>query len=557
MSTFHGLETAKRGLFAQQQALYVTSHNIANANTPGYSRQVLNMVPTDPFPAPGLNRPQIPGQMGTGVEADSIQRVRDSFLDTQYQNENNKLGYWAARSDALTKMEDIMNEPTENGLAAVMGEFWQSLSDLSAYPENEGTRKVVLQRGQAVVETFHYLNESLTTIQQDIGNEISINLQEINSILKQIADMNRQISEIEPHGYLPNDLYDQRDLLVEQLSEHIQVKVDKIPAGGNAHPNAVGLYQIQMVGSDGAGTTLVSKSDYSQFGFQSSTGLSYDVPNSIHSLTLYDENGTTEQKTIDLIESSGDSVLSSGKLRGLIESYGYQVPSLDGDGSTTKTGVYPDMLDQLDRLAYTFANIFNEIHASGYDMDGEQGTSQFFTMKDGSSVVFSDNDQKSYQGAAKDILLGHLLPSDIAASSADTAGADDVATDAGNGLNAINLANIAGFILTNTNQNLEGLPSIDLAKYSVINNGSINAFYESMIGGLGVDAQQANRLKGNSEILRESVNTNRQSVSSVSLDEEMTNIIKFQHAYNAAARQITVMDELLDKVINGMGVVGR
>ena len=100
------------------------------------------------------------------------------------------------------------------------------------------------------------------------------------------------------------------------------------------------------------------------------------------------------------------------------------------------------MLDQLDRLAYTFANIFNEIHASGYDMDGEQGTSQFFTMKDGSSVVFSDNDQKSYQGAAKDILLGNLLPSDIAASSADTAGADDVATDAGNGLNAINLANI-------------------------------------------------------------------------------------------------------------------
>ena len=256
MSTFHGLETAKRGLFAQQQALYVTSHNIANANTPGYSRQVLNMVPTDPFPAPGLNRPQIPGQMGTGVEADSIQRVRDSFLDTQYQNENNKLGYWAARSDALTKMEDIMNEPTENGLAAVMGEFWQSLSDLSAYPENEGTRKVVLQRGQAVVETFHYLNDSLTTIQQDIGNEISINLQEINSILKQIADMNRQISEIEPHGYLPNDLYDQRDLLVEQLSEHIQVKVDKIPAGGNAHPNAVGLYQIQMVGSDGVGTNL-------------------------------------------------------------------------------------------------------------------------------------------------------------------------------------------------------------------------------------------------------------------------------------------------------------
>ena len=126
MSTFHGLETAKRAMFTQQQALYVTGHNIANANTPGYSRQVLNMVPTDPFPAAAMNRPQIPGQMGTGVEAGSIQRVRDSFLDSQFRNENNKLGYWESRADALTKMEGIMNEPSENGLSAVMGEFWQS-----------------------------------------------------------------------------------------------------------------------------------------------------------------------------------------------------------------------------------------------------------------------------------------------------------------------------------------------------------------------------------------------------------------------------------------------
>ena len=236
MSTFHGLETAKRGLFAQQQALYVTSHNIANANTPGYSRQVLNMVPTDPFPAPGLNRPQIPGQMGTGVKADSIQRVRDSFLDTQYQNENNKLGYWASRSDALSKMEDIMNEPTDNGLSAVMGEFWQSLHDLSIYPENEGTRQVVFQRGQSVVDTFHYLSDSLTTIQKDIGNEIGINLQDINSILKQIGDINRQIGEVEPHGYLPNDLYDQRDLLVDQLSKQLNIKVIKV--------HLVGMLQI-------------------------------------------------------------------------------------------------------------------------------------------------------------------------------------------------------------------------------------------------------------------------------------------------------------------------
>lgn len=86
-STFHGLEVAKRGMFTQQSALYVTGHNIANANTPGYSRQRVNFVQTEPYPPASMNRPQIPGQMGTGVEAGSIERVRDSFLDIQYRGE--------------------------------------------------------------------------------------------------------------------------------------------------------------------------------------------------------------------------------------------------------------------------------------------------------------------------------------------------------------------------------------------------------------------------------------------------------------------------------------
>lgn len=102
-STFHGLEVAKRGMFTQQSALYVTGHNIANANTPGYSRQRVNFVQTEPYPPASMNRPQIPGQMGTGVEAGSIERVRESFLDIQYRGENNKLGYWEARADALKK----------------------------------------------------------------------------------------------------------------------------------------------------------------------------------------------------------------------------------------------------------------------------------------------------------------------------------------------------------------------------------------------------------------------------------------------------------------------
>src|SRR5699024_2242255 len=153
MSTFHGLEMARQALFAQQSALYTTGHNISNANTDGYSRQRVNFETTSPFPAPSRVQPQIAGQKGTGVDIGSIQRIRDHFLDVQYRNENGKLGYWETKSEALKRMENLLNEPTDEGLAAVMNEFWQSLNDLAVNPDNTGARSVVAQRGLAVAET--------------------------------------------------------------------------------------------------------------------------------------------------------------------------------------------------------------------------------------------------------------------------------------------------------------------------------------------------------------------------------------------------------------------
>lgn len=546
VSTFHGLETAKRGMFTQQNALYVTGHNIANANTPGYSRQRVNFIQTDAFPAASMNRAQIPGQLGTGVKAGSIERIRESFLDIQYRGEQNKLGYWESRATSLSKMEDIMNEPTDNGLSAVMGEFWQSLQDLSTYPEKEGTRQVVLERGQAVVDTFHFLNDSLTAIRTDLGNEISVNLKEVNSLLKQIGDLNQQIGEVEPHGYLPNDLYDQRDMLVDQLSKQMNIKVEKISSGGQSLKIAEGQYNITMVNADGTDIPLVSKSDYAQLGFEGADGLSYDVPNSIEALTIYGSQGNTKLE----FAKDGNVAFSSGKLRGLIESYGYDVTTDNGDGTSTTAvkGVYPDMLDNLDKLAYTFGSIFNEVHSKGYNLDGQSG-SKFFTLESG-----------THKGASKNIGIAQLNPKDIAASTKvkkDDLG-NIIGVDAGDGKNALNLSNISSMLLTNTQQKLEGLDeTIDLTAFTVIGTGTINTFYEGMTGQLGVDALQANRLTQNSQVLSNAVEKNRQSVSSVSLDEEMTNLIKFQHAYNAAARQITILDEILDKVINGMGVGGR
>lgn len=115
-STFMGLEASKRALFTQQSALYTTGHNVANANTKGYTRQRVNMQPTPGYPGIGLNTPQMPGFIGTGVEAGSVERVRDQFIDKQFRQESNKLGYWQSRSNAIEQMEDVLNEPSEFGL---------------------------------------------------------------------------------------------------------------------------------------------------------------------------------------------------------------------------------------------------------------------------------------------------------------------------------------------------------------------------------------------------------------------------------------------------------
>jgi len=525
-STFHGLEVAKRGMFTQQSALYVTGHNIANANTPGYSRQRVNFVQTEPYPAASMNRPQIPGQMGTGVTAGSIERIREHFLDYQYRSEANKLGYWNTRSDAIAKMEDIMNEPSEYGLGKVMTQFWESLEDLSVNPENEGARAVVRQRGIAVAESFNYLYNSLAQIRADLGKQIKTDLLEINSILKQINDLNDQIKAIEPNGYLPNDLYDKRDALVDELSKFFNVKVNKISSGGNSLDIAEGIYEISLVNRDGSTVNLVTQDGYSTFSVVPSISGDPTNPDGyISDIQIEDALG--------VISTVSPDNLAVGRVRALIESYGY------GPDQDNVKGYYPDMLANLDKMAYSFAAMFNTQHQNGYGLNNSTGL-DFFSM--------TLSGPPTEKGAAATIKVHSDIMNDLSNIAASSA-----TGESGNGYNALNLTMIKDLQIVGGTATI---PSGDPVTVP-ITGGTVQMFYEGLIGKIGVDGQQAQRMKFNAETLAMSVEKNRQSISSVSLDEEMTNMIKFQHAYNAAARNITVIDEMLEKIINGMGIVGR
>ncbi|MDR7073155.1 flagellar hook-associated protein FlgK [Fictibacillus barbaricus] len=502
-STFHGLETARRGMFTQQVALQTTGNNISNANTPRYSRQRVNFSQTEAYPAAARNRPQIPGQMGTGVEAGSVQRVREGFLDTQFRGENNKYGYWNSRSEALEKMEDIMNEPSDNGLAKTMDRFWQSLQDLAVNPEDSGARSVVRQRGLAVAETFNYLSNSLSSIQEDMKSQAELVGKEVNSYLTQIANINQQIKEIEPHGYLPNNLYDERDKLVDQLSTLVNVKVTKEPSGGLALPMAEGSYSIELLDVKGNSFATPVKLIDSAIN-----------PQTINTVSINYDSTSKMAESITVVGATPINItdVSGGKLKGLLEAYGYE------DNGSVK-GIYPEMLNNLDGMASQFANKFNEVHQAGTGLDGQTNYSFF--------------DLTGTSGAAKSIKL-----------HSDTNNLDHIAAAKsafnGDGSNALALADVK-----NTDLAFTG------------GTATLQSFYEGAIGKMAVDAQQAVRLTDNSAVLSDAVEQRRTSVSGVSLDEEMTNMIQYQHAYNASARNITVIDEMLDKIINGMGVGGR
>lgn len=515
-STFMGLEASKRGMFTQQSALYTTGHNISNANTLGYSRQRVNMETTPGFPSPGLNTGKSAGHIGTGVQAHSVQRIRDEFVDRQYRQETNKLGYWQSTTQSISQMEDIMSEPSEFGINQAFTEFWKSMEDVVADPKDTAARQVMISKGQSLAESFNYMDTQLKQIQGNIGNEINVVTSEVNSLLKQIADINKQVQAIEPNGYMPNDLYDARDVLLDKLNDIIPVSISYEKSGGNSLAIAEGSMTITFKPADGSpAIDLVKGKEFATLQTTDTADKAIDGNVDDPLTTSYFEfkeisingiGGATATVNYDQLESS------KGKLAALIDAFGH----------SGGQGIYPEMLSKLDELASTFIEKFNNIHMSGsidgtgnaaFDLNGNPGEA-FFT---GTTA----RDMKVVDG---------IRPEDLAVS--------DTPNEEGNNKNIMELAKLQSTVI------------------GELQGGTFQTFYKSLIGELGVKGQQAATLEYNSTTIRLQIENNRASHNSVSLDEEMTNMITFQQAYNANARMITVIDETLDKIINGMGRAG-
>lgn len=221
LSSFFGLEMGRRALDYFRRGMETAGHNISNADVEGYSRQRVEASSTDPFTEPGLARPALPGQIGTGVQVDAIVRLRDAFLDMQYQEESTVLGYWERIEQVLNHIELFVNEPAGEGFAAAIDDYWAALQEAHKRPDSSSVREDLVQKTITLTTFLEQLATNYDQYRAALNQDLKLKVEEANNYIDQIAALNETISEVQGVGGNPNDLLDRRDLLVEKLCKLI------------------------------------------------------------------------------------------------------------------------------------------------------------------------------------------------------------------------------------------------------------------------------------------------------------------------------------------------
>ena len=483
-STFFGLSVGYKGLAAQQRALDVTGHNIANANTPGYTRQNVIM---EASPANKV----FEGYIGTGVTITDFRRIKEDFVDIQMRTENKALGEWETKDNLISKLEVIFSEPSDSSMRSVLDQFWESWQTLSKNPESVAARTDVMQRGITLTNTFNHMDAQFVDLQIDINKGIGLKVKEINTQARQIRDLNLQIMKAEAEGRTANDLRDKRDLLLEQLSKNISIDVIE---------DEFGAVNVSV-----GGKILVSRAVLGEIRFKDNNPLD---PTSA-TLEWYEPISNTAQ---------GSVRLGGGILKGYLD---------------VRDDVIPNYQNKVSLLAQTIVEEVNTLHRAGFGLDKNTGR-DFFTVTN-PLADFSAQNMQVNPDIVKNI---NFIAAAVGVEDPDDPTADP-AVYQGDNSNALAIARLKNK-LTMSN----GVASFD-------------DFYMSTIGQVGVQGQETHQMVENTRYLLEQLVNQRESVSGVSLDEEMTNMIKYQHAYAAAARVITAMDEMLDVLVNRLGMAGR
>jgi len=570
------LHVGKQALLTHQEALNVTAHNIANVNTPGYSRQRAVVETATPITT-GV------GQIGSGVTVSGIERIYDRYLNNQISNENETLGRWEAEKGGVERMEVVFNETSGYGLNAAMSEFWNGWQDLANNPSGHTEREILLAKGETLANNFQQTYNDLTAIQTELDNSISQTVNQINVKADQIADLNQKIVQIESAGDNANDYRDERDFALKELSLMIDITASEQNSGS-------------VTVTLGDGGILVEGSTAPDLSTMTNASGLRDV--------VWDSAPTT----------SINSTISGGKLKGWLEVRDVTIPgylenmenlvnSIKGVEATKVTAVAASKLSGGEYFTIssptTDYNVWYKKGAVGADP----------SPPDGIQVEISDGDtaeQVAAKTAAAIAAFGGgavfdvptpagatlTITNVVAGAANDSADVDTeftftTITDGGNGVNTIHrdgyglddsngndfftgtlggndfgvASAISGDVnmiaasgatgAPGDNSNAIAIANLQNTLTMAGNTDTFDDYYNSVVSRAGRDVQQATSRYDHQYSMVAYLENYRESISGVSLDEEMLNMLQFESAYEAAAKLISKVDEML-QILMGM-----
>ena len=629
-STFMGIEIGKRGVMTHSQALHTTGHNLANAETEGYSRQRVDFKASKPIYNPSLNRSLTPGQLGQGVEVTQVARYEDILLEGRIVEKGGDFGYWSAREKWLNRAQALYNENTTDSIRHNMDVFFNSWSELAGNPDDLAFRHSVVENSQSLMDRLNGTFKMFDNMRNDINTEIVDNVRRSNELMKNIASLSVQIVQSEALGDNPNDLKDQRDVMTRELSEIMNIEVEyrdkdeftvtvdgkTLIQGKQTHllraienPQNRGLAKIiwDHDGSDftATGGTLASLIQLRDEDIRGeiqkidTLAISFiDQVNEIHSKSFdlegnsgrvfFEEHGYVDNLR-GSFDSTGDGAFDSSYLFRVSGTNKMQMKQQLGfDGTMTLNSANNGVVNVNYRSTDTVEQVIDRINQSGSEVLASLNSEGQLIFRASSSSDLENPDFViRHIEDSGEFLVGFagVLNQSGAEGSYDwqwaqTGGADGVnrlANDVGS-FQVSPLRNPSGWIGVNEDIVADVTRLAASENYFGQSSGEKNGSSATAISSIGDKGNMVGRIKGYREFYgdlvssigsrnRRAIDTakvetinlshldmEKKSITSVNMDEELTNMLKFQHGYAAASRFITQIDKMLDIIINRMGV---
>lgn len=579
-STFSGLNTMVRGVFSNQLSLDTVGHNITNASTEGYSRQSVNLAATR-----GQNVSSLYGDVivGTGVDSVSIQRARNIYADKQFWSETSQQQYYKTRQTNYDKVEAIFNDSDKTGILNSMEEFYKSWQDLSANASTDSNRVAVIEKGNVFTDKLKTATQQMQSQINAQYDDMSSTLTKINDITNQLTKLNQNIMSTEATGASANDLRDKRDLLVDELSGYMNLNVYEddngmytVVSNGVSMVNGINRLTLEM-------STPIANSTYgiNDYSIQiKESGIAY-IPTD-GSLKAQLDTIAEDKSYIDKMADMAGFMLTT------FNNMHQQGAGIDGSASSLGTAdgptfginffgdnntVYTWDSDTHSVVATEMQNgtvkrslAYTESTANGVTTRRPSvkidGTVAAKTNLDGVNIInaLSINTAIAATGGTSLIAArSFTVTQNTDANGAYLATYSVTANGPKDGTNAVNMSSLFNLeksnVITTADISFNGT-AISNDKRA-IDNISLNAYYNSMMSQLGSDSESVDDKADAQDDLINQIVSWRSSTSGVDWNEELTNMIMFQQGYSACSRCLTTMDEMLDKLINSTGMVGR